>query len=69
MKPIYLEVWQDGLTGGIQLSIGDDSGGFRVGGPKFSGTGKSLRKFPIDQYTATEIRRYLDQAFGKPGGA
>lgn len=60
----FLSVSKDGWTGGIQLSICDESGsGFRIHGPKFNGSGKNLVDHKLTQRDADEIRRYLDRAF------
>lgn len=61
--PIYFSLDKDGLTGGLQLSIGDDSGGYRIAGPKYSGHSKPLQRKEIDAYDAKEIRKYLDREF------
>lgn len=66
-KKVYLHVDKDGLTGGLQVSIGDDDGGYRLYGPKYCGQSKSLVKIAITRTQAQEIRGYLDQAH--PQGA
>ena len=58
--PVYLNVDRDGLTGDLQLSIGDDSGGFRLAGPKSNGSGKRVLTRRLAQRDVAEIRRYLD---------
>jgi hypothetical protein len=65
---VVLNVWRDGATGGLQLSIDnereDGSGhGYRIAGPKFNGSGENLLKHRLDQRDADEIRSYLDVAF------
>lgn len=60
---IYFEVDKDTLTGGLQLCIGDDHGGYRIAGPKYSGNSKQLQKHVIDSHDAQQIRKYLDAAF------
>jgi hypothetical protein len=57
---IWLDVWQDRLTGGLQVSIGDESGGFRIMGPKFLGASERLRHHKLTPEDARSIRRYLD---------
>lgn len=59
-EAVYLNVDRDGWTGGLQLSIGDDAGGFRLAGPKFNGSGERVLTRRLDQRDVTEIRRYLD---------
>ena len=61
MSDVKLEVWRDGLTGGLQVSIGDDNGGFRLMGPKFLGESELLSRRSLDDRDATEIRRWLDK--------
>lgn len=61
---VAIEVHRDGMTGGLQLSIGiPDSVGYRIAGPKFSGTSESLLKRVLTQRDVDEIRHYLDMAF------
>jgi hypothetical protein len=65
---ITIEVCRDGWTNGIQLSINqrDKNGagdGYRLAGPKFNGSSKSLLKTELDQRDADEIRGYLDAVF------
>lgn len=65
---IYMNVDQDGITGGLQLSIGayDETGaghGYRIAGPRYSGTGRKLLKRRLTERDAQEIRAYLDQEF------
>lgn len=63
MSDVHLAVDRDGRTGGFQLEIGDDSGGYRLAGPKYLGASTSVLKVTLDERAATEIRRYLDAAF------
>lgn len=58
-----LSIYKDGWTGGIQLSIGDKNGGYRIAGPKFNGSGKPLLEHRLTERDAKEIRYYLDCAF------
>ncbi len=57
----YISVDRDKLTGGIQISIGDDSGGYRIAGPKYCGSGESLKRHVLTKRDADEIRHYLDR--------
>lgn len=65
-QKVTLDVDQDRLTGGIQVSInavddGENGGhGYRIAGPKYLGASTSLRRHLIDERDAAEIRRYLD---------
>lgn len=73
---LTLDVDRDGLTGRLQLSINQwdaDGGGhgYRIAGPKYNGTGRSLVRHRLDARDATEIRAYLDKMFpieGNPAG-
>lgn len=58
-----LSIYKDGWTGGIQLSIGDKNGGYRIAGPKFNGSGKPILEYRLTDRDAKEIRYYLDRAF------
>lgn len=65
---ITLEVSRDGWTDGLQLSIQqthENGGGhgYRLAGPKFNGSGKTLLTRELNQRDADEIRTYLDAAF------
>ena len=62
MSDVYLCVDQDGWTKGLQLSIGDDNGGFRIAGPKYNGSGKSLIKHKLTERDIAEITAYLKKA-------
>lgn len=63
---IYLDLDKDGLTGGLQLSIGDDSGGHRIAGPKYSGHSSRVQRKLLSAHDAEEIRAYLDKGFPRP---
>ena len=61
---VTIEVSRDGWTGGIQCSINemDESGGghgYRIGGPKFNGSGEVLACWTVDRRDAEEIMAYL----------
>ena len=63
-----LHVDRDGLTGSLQLgiSIVDEEGaggGYRIAGPKYSGSGSNVLRHVLDQRDADEIRRHLDRIF------
>ncbi|EKS37799.1 hypothetical protein [Afipia clevelandensis] len=58
---IFLCVDRDGWTGGYQLSIDDDHGGFRIAGPKYNGSSKSIIRHQITARDAGRIREYLDK--------
>jgi hypothetical protein len=68
---LTIGVFRDGVTSRLQVSInqlaGDGTGtGYRLVGPKFSGTGEKLTERPLDECDAAEIRRYLDAVFPLP---
>lgn len=58
-KPVSLSVDRDELTGGIQLSIGDDSGGYRLAGPTYCGMSKNIKTHILSKRDVDEIRAYL----------
>lgn len=60
---VTIEVCLDGLTGGYQLAIFAGNGGFRLAGPKFSGTSKTILTCVVDERAAREIRARLDPVF------
>ena len=60
---VFIEVDKDNRTGLIQVSIGDNSTGYRLAGPKYSGNSVSLHRQEMSQRDATEIRQLLDAAF------
>lgn len=60
--PVYLSVDRDKLTGGLQLSINDDNGGYRLAGPKYCGMSKTLQKCILNERDIDEITAYLKTA-------
>lgn len=68
---VILSVDQDGWTGAFQLSVDlrrpDSSGhGYRISGPKFNGSSKSIFKHTLTERDAKELRRYLDLVWPAP---
>ena len=68
---LTLRVGIDGPTGGVQVSLSqlDEHGaghGYRLAGPKFTGSGEVLVSRDLDERDAEEIRRYLDAVFPVP---
>lgn len=61
-----LEICRDEVTGSLQLSIGNENGGYRIAGPKFTGKSKNLVMHIVTKRDADELRSYLDSAFGVP---
>jgi hypothetical protein len=61
---VTLEVTQDGLTGGLQLAIGDEKGGFRLAGPKFNGSSRRRLVCDLedDERALGEVQGYIDKA-------
>ena len=61
MKEITFAIYKCGR--GTQLSIEDDSGGYRILGPKFTGDSILVtRSKPISDRDILELQRYLDKA-------
>lgn len=68
MDKLTMTVSQDGPTGRLQLAVHkvDEAGaghGYRIAGPKFSGSGRTLLTHVLNEEDAAEIRRYLDTVF------
>lgn len=66
---VEIHVDRDGLTGRLQIGISrvDDAGaggGYRLAGPKYSGTGANLLKHRLDERDAREILRYITPLLG-----
>lgn len=64
---VFLTVDRDGWTKAIQLSIGvdDENGnghGYRIAGPKYNGSSKSLIRHRLSIRDITEIEQYLAKA-------
>lgn len=59
---VYLSVDRDRLTGGIQLSINDEGGGYRIKGPKYCGESVSLLEHHLDERDVAELSSYLRKA-------
>lgn len=49
------------LLGGIQISINDDNGGYRISGPKYSGASTNIKRHILTPRDAGEIESYLSQ--------
>lgn len=67
-RKLYITCDQDGLTKGYQIAIEsrDEAGnghGTRLAGPKYSGTGRNLKRALIGEREAADIRKYLDEHF------
>lgn len=45
--------------GALQIGIGDENGGYRIAGPKYDGTGRTLLKHELTVTDGDEIKRYL----------
>lgn len=65
---LIIEVSRDGWTNGLQLGISqldenNTGDGYRLAGPKFNGSSKSLLKRELDDRDVKEIRSYLHAVF------
>jgi hypothetical protein len=58
---VVIEVHRCNQTGSIQISIGDEHGGYRIAGLKFLGDSELLQRRRLTVRDRDEIRRYLDQ--------
>jgi hypothetical protein len=45
--------------GHLQLAINNDSGGYRISGPKYDGRSKTVKKHVLTPCDVEEIRSYL----------
>lgn len=61
MGELQINVWNNRY--GLQLAVEDDTGGYRIAGPKFDGTGKKVLGHEVTDRDAKEIRAYLDRYF------
>lgn len=65
-KPrVYISVDQSSHSRGLQISINieDENGnghGYRIAGPKYDGSGRTLVKHYLDARDVSEIRGYLN---------
>jgi hypothetical protein len=59
---VYLTVDKRTCDGAIQISIGNDRMGYRIAGPKYDGSGKTLLKKELSERDREEIRSWLDGA-------
>lgn len=67
--PVTLEVSRDGLTDRLQLSINlKGRHGYRLAGPKFSGSSVTLLEYELTARDVAEIRSYLRHAAKATGG-
>lgn len=57
---VTIDVSRDGWTDGVQLSIGDDNGGYRLAGPKFNGSSETLGSVKVDTAMAARALAALD---------
>ena len=62
MSAVYLSVDRDRLTGGIQLSINDENGGYRLAGPKYCGASVTLLTCVLNERDIAELSSYLRRA-------
>lgn len=62
MRPMAKEVYfsiDENALGLIQLSINDGDVGYRICGPKYDGTSRTIKKHKLSASDVAEIRRYL----------
>ena len=57
---VILTVDERAVDGAIQVSIGNERGGYRLAGPKYDGRGCQLLRVVLDERARAVIRRYLD---------
>ena len=56
---VSINVYKDGWTGALQLSIDDEDGGRRLAGPKFNGSSTCILSKALSKDDVYEIRQYL----------
>lgn len=66
--PIYIDVDRDRYTGQLQVSISrrDKDGlgyGYRIAGPKYTGSSENLIRHKLTERDANEIRTYINNQF------
>jgi len=61
MSDVYMEVYQEPRSERVQLAIGDDTGGYRIFGPKFLGESRLFRRAKLTAGDVGQIRYYLDK--------
>lgn len=60
---VSITVSRDGWTKGLQLSIDDDDGGYRLAGPKFNGSSETLLQYKLTSLRdIDEIEAYCKRA-------
>lgn len=65
LEDVSINVFKDRRTGGIQLSIDDKDGGYRLKGPKFSGESQLLLSHNLSEMDIRIIRGYCNRALRK----
>lgn len=61
-QEVYFTVDIDGWTNGYQLSINDENGGYRIRGPKYNGSSKSIIRHNLTERDCNELALYLRKA-------
>ncbi len=60
---VHISVYKDGWTGALQLSIGDENGGFRLAGPKFNGSSTAVLRCSLTSLREIEeLESYCKKA-------
>lgn len=68
MSGLYIEISRDAWTNGVQISVNDNDGGYRLSGPKFNGSQSIIAKAVLGKYERAELRKYLDRADAAEAG-
>ena len=60
MAKVYISVGFNGIEQ-PQISIGDETSGFRIAGGKYDGMGREILRSNLTKRDADSIRQYLDR--------
>jgi hypothetical protein len=62
MSKLYIDI--DVSRAGYQLSISTEAGsGYRLAGPKYDGSSKSIMRHALSERDVVELRQMLDKAY------
>lgn len=61
-RPLTIGCYLDRLTGGYQLSIADDDGGYRLAGPKFTGNSSPIVTRALTERDMQVLEAYIKKA-------
>jgi hypothetical protein len=59
---VFISVDKDGWTGGIQIAIDMDGGGYRLAGPSYNGSSATLKRHELSLRDCNELERAVKVA-------